>query len=522
MIKLDLLHPNKIEVIFENKREIAYLSNDFVVIDDTKITFKKHDEEVDVYLFSKESLIKHVYLYYEVDIPDDYLIFGDALERGYGDLSWHKKNDQQMFWYLFVNDINNKNLLDLGVKVRPSSIVSYKIIENELRVDLNVSSGGSGVNLDGRTLLMGTFIYKEYRYIDLYSSMKDFVSLLMKGTKMLQTSHKIYGFNNWYYAYGKSSYSQIIDDTKLLFKVTKGNRNRPYMVIDDCWSKYPCDGPWIPNDDFKDMKKLADEIKSFNIHPGIWVRPLRNSNEALDVPRHPLNKECFDPTTKEAKKQIYEDISRIVNWGYELIKFDYLTWDIYQLFAFQMPEDLCEQGWRFKDNHYTNAEIIIDIYKTIRKASKGAILIGCNTISHLIAGLVEINRVGDDTSGYDWSRTRKFGVNTLAFRMIQNDIFYTADADCVGIMGEKISWKQNKLWLDLLAKSHSPLFISCDPYLVTDEIKNDLKEAFKINEIQENDCKPISWLEENYPSKWMIDNQEISYNWYLFDDEERK
>ena len=101
--------------------------------------------------------------------------------------------------------------------------------------------------------------------------------------------------------------------------------------------------------------------------------------------------------------------------------------------------------------------------------------------------------------------------------MIQNNIFYTADADCVGIMGEKIAWKQNRLWLDLLSKSGSPLFVSCDPYLVTEEMKEDLKKAFRINEIQENVCKPVSWLEEIYPSKWLIDNQEIDYDWYLFE-----
>ena len=71
--------------------------------------------------------------------------------------------------------------------------------------------------------------------------------------------------------------------------------------------------------------------------------------------------------------------------------------------------------------------------------------------------------------------------------------------------------------IDLLSKSGSPLFVSCDPYLVTNEMKKDLKEAFKINEIQENKCEPVSWLDEMYPSKWTIDNQEMIYDWYLFE-----
>ena len=152
------------------------------------------------------------------------------------------------------------------------------------------------------------------------------------------------------------------------------------------------------------------------------------------------------------------------------------------------------------------------MYRLIKLAAGDALVIGCNTISHLIAGLAEINRIGDDTSGFDWERTTKYGLNSLAFRLIQNDVFYVIDADCVGIMN-KIDWKLNKQWLDVLAKSSSPLFVSCDPYLVTDEIKNDLKEAFKINEKQNNICRPVDWLDKKLPTTWEIDGQLVKYKW---------
>ena len=50
-------------------------------------------------------------------------------------------------------------------------------------------------------------------------------------------------------------------------------------------------------------------------------------------------------------------------------------------------------------------------------------------LSHLAAGLVELQRTGDDTSGRDWARTKKMGVNTLAYRMPQNRAFYIDDPD---------------------------------------------------------------------------------------------
>ena len=119
------------------------------------------------------------------------------------------------------------------------------------------------------------------------------------------------------------------------------------------------------------------------------------------------------------------------------------------------------------------------------------VIIGCNTVSHLSAGLVELYRTGDDTSGNVWSRTRAYGVNTLAFRLCQNDAFYKVDADCVGIIKDKIDWKLNRQWLDLLAKSGSPLFVSVQPEALTDKMTDDLKMAFAENSVQTDSAECV-------------------------------
>lgn len=104
------------------------------------------------------------------------------------------------------------------------------------------------------------------------------------------------------------------------------------------------------------------------------------------------------------------------------------------------------------------------LYQEVYDASRGnnAVIIGCNTIGHLGAGLMHLNRTGDDTSGRIWERTKRMGVNTLAFRLPQHNTFYHIDADCVGIFG-KIPWDKNLQWADLLAKSGTPLFVSAMP-----------------------------------------------------------
>ena len=105
-------------------------------------------------------------------------------------------------------------------------------------------------------------------------------------------------------------------------------------------------------------------------------------------------------------------------------------------------------------------------------------LIGCNTFSHLSAGIFELNRIGDDTSGNEWSRTLKMGVNTLGFRLPQHNTFYAADGDCVGLT-TRIPWEKNKQWLRLLAESSAPLFISAQPEALGEEQKQYIREAFK-------------------------------------------
>ena len=97
-------------------------------------------------------------------------------------------------------------------------------------------------------------------------------------------------------------------------------------------------------------------------------------------------------------------------------------------------------------------------------------LIGCNTFSHLSAGIFELNRIGDDTSGNEWARTLKMGVNSVGFRLPQHNTFYAADGDCVGLT-TKVPWEKNKQWLQLLAESSAPLFISAQPEALGEEQK---------------------------------------------------
>ena len=516
MEQFNFLKPAKIEVKIDNEEVNQFnLTEGVYKYKDAEFVLKENGNQVDVLLKANGSLISHIYLTYKISYHRDSYVFGDSIERGYGDMIWDKQNsDRQMFWYFFIKDNNLKQLDCFGVNIQPNSIVSFYLKEDELVVDINTQSGGIGVDLKGRTLLCASLQNKSYKYEKLDITIKEFLSLLMGDIKIKKPDSPVYGFNNWYYAYGESSYKQIMDDTLLLEEITKDNKVIPYMVIDDGWSIHPCSGPWDVNDKFMDMEKLAQEMKTHRVRPGIWFRPLKSLEGIAKEEAHPLRDCLFDPTVESTINRMKEDVSKFVSWGYELIKFDFITVDLYLNYGFEMDKNLTEQGWRYQNNAHTNAEIIKNMYFAIREAAKDALLIGCNAIGHLCAGICELNRTGDDTSGFEWERTRKYGVNSLAYRLYQNDVFYKIDGDCVGHM-DKIPWEQNKKWLHLLARSNSPLFVSCDPSKVNEEIKQDLKKAFLINEKENDKCYPIDIDSNLLPTKWEINGEIIEYDWWL-------
>ena len=134
-----------------------------------------------------------------------------------------------------------------------------------------------------------------------------------------------------------------------------------------------------------------------------------------------------------------------------------------------------QDGWSFYDKSRTSAEIVKGLYEAIYEVAKkyDALVLGCNTIGHLGAGLMHMHRTGDDTSGFTWERTRRMGVNTLAFCLPQHRTFYEIDADCVGITG-KIPWEMNRQWADVIAESGTSLFVSAKPGVLTEEQKEEL------------------------------------------------
>jgi alpha-galactosidase len=199
------------------------------------------------------------------------------------------------------------------------------------------------------------------------------------------------------------------------------------------------------------------------------------------------------------------------------VKHDFSTYDIFWKWGFDFgdaPAAMTKEEWHFADKSRTTAEIIKALYGAMREAAgEDMLLLGCNTIGHLGAGYFEIQRTGDDTSGIEWERTRKMGINTLAFRMAQHDALFAVDADCVGLTND-IPWELNGQWLDLLARSGTPLFVSADPQALGNEQKTALREAFELAARPQPVAEPLDWLQTTCPTKWRIGDEIQQYDWF--------
>lgn len=494
---------------------------------DIQVTVKAGGNSRGVYVASPTQQLNAVRLKWKHGVPSTAISLGDHWERSYGDLQWKTgitgaKNP----WYVIVHD--TKQTSCFGVKTGTNSICWWGLNNDSLELTLDTHSGGNGVLLGNRTLHAADIV----------------TTNALPGESLFQTDHRfcgimcpkprlpkqpIYGINDWYFAYGNNNFDLIKNTTATMSELVTDTNNRPFSVIDAGWATYspllPGDGGWNddfskPNDKFKDMHLMGDTIKKLGMRPGLWMRPLcarHDEKASLLAPRIPGRDDpknpTLDPTIPENIARIKRNFDFYKEWGFEMVKHDFSTYDITGRWGFDMKDSITSPGWNYADRSKTTAEIILNLYRAIREAAgDGIYVIGCNTMSHLSAGIFEMCRIGDDTSGNEWARTRKMGINTLAFRLPQHNKFYAVDGDCVGLT-TKIEWSRNKQWLELLAESGAPLFISAQPEATGPEQKAAIKKAFaqaaKVQPLGE----PLDWTTNIQPEKWRLNGRVVDFNW---------
>ena len=487
--------------------------------DRTGIMINSREYESEISVKSDEDILR-IFFRWNMDISPGILVMADALERSYGDIEWKGiKAERDLPWYVLCN--NSIKTDCFGVKTSPSAICIWRVDQKGISLYLDIRNGTNPVNLNGRILKAAVIVTRKgTEGENPFEAGSDFCSMLCDNRK--KTDHQVYGSNNWYYAYGKkTSHKQIIKDAKLIKKLAPFE-NKPYMVIDNGWQEccYYEDyngGPWKHgNRDFPDMKKLAEEMKEIGVRPGIWFRPLQTVEKLPAAWRRYLEPEggyTLDPSHPGVLEYVKETILMFREWGFELIKHDFTARDILGSYPNRTGMNIFANDAPFYDRTITTAEIFNNLYSVISEACGNAVSIASISVSHFSAGKFNIFRTGDDTSSKSWDRTRKNGVNSLAMRMIQHNSFYETDADCAGIDGN-IPWELNRQWVMLLAKSGTPFFVSPDPDAMTDEIIDDLKNAYSMAHKRQAAAEPLGWTGCATPLEWKINGKTEKFELY--------
>ncbi len=461
--------------------------------------------------------IRRIELRWRTRIAGSPTIVGDAWERGYGDLEWRRwVPDRVMPWYFATHDGTRTH--GYGVRTGAAAFCFWLVDPDGVTFVADVRSGGSALALGGRTLAVCDVVCRPGHAGETpFAALRSLCRLMCPAP--LMPPAPVYGSNDWYSVYGDNSADTVRADAGRIVELSPPGTNRPFAVIDDGWQPgggrdKPGAGLWDRgNGKFPDMPGLAAQVRRSGARPGIWIRPLQAATDTPTTWRLSREHDTLDPTVPEARAKIAADIARLHAWGFELIKHDYSTFDIFGRWGFQMGAALTKDGWRFAEGaSRTTAEVIDELYRTIREAAAGSLLIGCNTVSHLSAGRFEICRIGDDTSGTEWGRTRRMGVNSLAFRGMQHGAFYVADPDCVGVT-RAVPWALNRQWLDLVARSGTMLSVSLAADAVGAAERRDLRAALARAAEPAPVGEPLDWETALYPTRWRLRRAERRYDW---------
>jgi alpha-galactosidase len=466
------------------------------------------------------SEVKRIELKWESVIDPSVRCLGDAWERAYADLGWKPLGDSGVMpWYFIIHSSEGTD--GYGVMTAPAAMCFWKIDDSGVTLVADVRCGGKGVQLGNRTLKACTIVScHASAEKDPLDVLKEFCHQMCPHPRFPKMP--IYGFNDWNSTYGHNTIEHFVRDATVLAALAPAGADRPFMVVDDGWQANRQDGhtpdnPWLStNKKFgASMQELADRIKKINSRPGLWYRPLEAWSSAPANQRLRGSKGPFDPSVPEVRARIIQDMQRFKGWGFEFVKHDYSTWEVLGRWGNHMGGEITDDGWSFADRSRTTAEILLDLYKAIREGGGDDMVIdGCNAISHLSAGVFETARIGDDTSGAEWDRNWKYGVNALAFRLAQNGTFYSADPDMVALAKkDAIPWEKNKQWLDLVSRSGMTLFVSWKVDLMDDTVKAAIREAYARVVKPAGSCTPVDWMESQYPKKWVFDARRVDYNW---------
>ncbi|MGH7978365.1 MAG: hypothetical protein ACREE6_03255, partial [Limisphaerales bacterium] len=297
--------------------------------------------------------VKSLEIRWHANLPAQALYLGDAWERAYGGLEWKLFDATRVMpWYFFA--LYGGVTDGFGVKTQPSAFCYWTTQTNGITLHADVRCGGMGVELGKRKLPVCTVVCRHGRANETpFAAAQAFCRQMCPHARLPR--EPVYGFNDWYCAYGHDTAATFLANVEFTAELSRGNRNRPFAVIDDGWQwkgengKSP--GLWNRvNPAFSrttTMPELARAVRHSGARPGLWFRPLIANADQPQSWRLRRDPAFLDPTVPQVRALIRQDIKRFRRWGFELIKHDFTTYDLCGRWGMGMDGSITADGWSF-------------------------------------------------------------------------------------------------------------------------------------------------------------------------------
>jgi hypothetical protein len=324
---------------------------------------------------------------------------------------------------------------------------------------------------------------------DSYRSLEDYASILGKVNKGI-TNSIINGWCNWFYTLDHFTEEEIIKNAEFASKNLK-QYGLEYIQIDEGYQTLH--GEWQGNSRFPHgLRWFCSEIKNLGLKPGIWISPFVVSETADIFKQHPewfLKKEDgsfmrvgpwpdentdwfknespkrygLDITNPGAEKWFTDLIDTIVNnWGFEMIKIDFVAWSVLSAY----------QYW---DPSYTQAQVYRKAFEIIRKtAGDKCHLLDCGP-GNITAGLINSMRVEyDQNYGYGDAAWGTYftgpscSADAAGYRYYFHNKAWINDADHICV--DMLSFQQSQAVASLIALTGGNT-MSGDRLLTMDKLK---------------------------------------------------
>lgn len=462
--------------------------------------------------------LKTVILHWRHESQPQALVLGDAWERYYGGHAWHTiVPNEVMPWYMMECD--GELTHGFGVKTGCAAMCGWQMGGDHLKLIMDVRSGGLAVRLGDRTLNAAQVVTRKGRAGETsFQADQAFCKLMCE--RPLLPREPMVGTLDWYYTFGKCTEPLFVAEAELFARLVDGCDVKAFALVDagwavgdrDCWH----DDQTVSHPEFGDIQAVATKVRALGLVPGIWTRVLCANPKDPEAVRSTRERKFLDPSVPENLERIRNLMRLYRSWGYRVIKHDFSAYDTLGRWGWEMPGmAVTPDGWTFRDNSRTTAEVILGLYEAIREGcGKDTTIIGCNTVSHLSAGLVEYCRIGDDSGG-SLERAIKVGCNPFAFRLPQNEAFYVIDPDCIGNLAA-IDWKYYRQFIRLASESGALLQLSTRLGHITPEQRSALRAGFRrIGAGKPATVEPLDWMQRSIPATWKIGDDIVQMDWNL-------